>query len=104
MYCPNCGQKIKEAIKFCPYCGKKIQLEKKDEITDQKTKTAPTNWQSKIFSLSAGECIKDRYEIISTIGKGSYGLVYKAKDLILNEIIVIKFLKPQLPKTYQNKT
>lgn len=37
-----------------------------------------------------------RYEIISPIGRGGIGIVYKAKDSILDEIVALKLLAPGL--------
>jgi len=37
-----------------------------------------------------------RYEIISTIGRGGVGIVYKAKDYMLDEIVALKLLAPGL--------
>lgn len=28
MFCPNCGNKIQEGVKFCPYCGVRLVLDK----------------------------------------------------------------------------
>ncbi|MEW6609299.1 MAG: SUMF1/EgtB/PvdO family nonheme iron enzyme [bacterium] len=40
--------------------------------------------------------IDKRYEIISSIGRGGVGIVYKAKDFILDEIVALKVLAPGL--------
>ena len=98
MYCPNCGQKLKDRAKFCSRCGKKLAIN--EEIQKDKD-ISSVDWKSKIFSLPNGEIIVERYEIVSLLGKGSYGLVYQAKDNILNEKIVLKFLKPQFSQDTQ---
>lgn len=43
-----------------------------------------------------GKVIEGRYEILSFIGEGGVGTVYKAKHLLLNKTIAIKFLIPSL--------
>jgi serine/threonine-protein kinase len=40
--------------------------------------------------------IGKRYEIISPLGRGGIGIVYKAKDYILDEIVALKVLAPGL--------
>ena len=43
-----------------------------------------------------GEVIADRYEILELLGRGSTGLIYKAKHKILDRQVAIKLLYPQL--------
>ena len=44
--------------------------------------------------IKKGAVLNDRYEILSVIGAGSYGIVYLCKDLKTNESKVIKQLRP----------
>lgn len=37
--------------------------------------------------------IRERYEKIEKIGEGTYGVVYKAKDTISNELVAIKKIR-----------
>jgi Serine/threonine protein kinase len=39
-----------------------------------------------------------RYEWIETLGQGGVGIVYKAKDLELDEVVAIKVLSPDIAK------
>jgi serine/threonine protein kinase len=46
--------------------------------------------------LSPGAVIADRYEIQDVLGVGGTGIVYRALDRTLDEIIAIKMLRPEL--------
>lgn len=39
------------------------------------------------------EIIDDRYKVISKIGAGGMAIVYKAKDLVLDQVVAIKMIK-----------
>jgi serine/threonine protein kinase len=43
--------------------------------------------------LQAGSVVAARYEILSTLGKGGMGTVFKAHDRLLNETVAIKVLR-----------
>ncbi len=43
-----------------------------------------------------GTRLADRYEIISVIGHGGMGVVYKARHELIDRVVAIKMLKPQL--------
>lgn len=45
--------------------------------------------------LLVGVLLKDRYYVLSVLGKGGMSLVYKAKDLTNNKIVAVKALRTQ---------
>ena len=45
-----------------------------------------------------GKILEDRYEIEAFIGEGGVGAVYKAKHLLMNKTVAVKFLVPSLVK------
>ncbi len=45
--------------------------------------------------LTPGIILSDRYRIISRIGRGAFGVIIQAEDLMVNEECILKFLNPQ---------
>lgn len=55
--------------------------------------------------LAATSNIPPRYEVLSQIGAGGIGIVYKARDLETGEIVALKILKPEIasdPEAQEN--
>lgn len=49
-----------------------------------------------VCELPPGTVFADRYEVVNTLGRGSTGIIYKAKHLYLNRLVALKVLHPQL--------
>lgn len=46
--------------------------------------------------LSPGSTFMDKYEVIMSLGRGSTGIIYKARHFYLNRLVAVKVLHPQL--------
>src|SRR6266849_3077632 len=71
MLCPSCKAENEPSAENCFRCGKGL------------------------FVLTEGCLLASRYKVVSPLGKGGMGMVYKAHDLELDEFVAIKVLRPE---------
>lgn len=74
-FCINCKSAIEATFKACPFCG--------EPITD-------------FLRRYLEEPIDGKYQIISRLGVGGMGEVYKVLHIHLNQIRVIKLMRPAI--------
>lgn len=48
------------------------------------------------MQLAAGTIIDDKFEVLSAIGVGAFGIVYQARQLMLDRIVALKLLQVQV--------
>ena len=90
MKCPRCHFDNPDSTSFCGKCG--TQLRSSDEVFPSVTKTLKTP----IRRLEIGSIFAERYEVLSELGKGGMGEVYRVKDQKLDEEMALKVLKPEI--------
>lgn len=84
-----CALSLKEAHDYVEPLSDD-QAEMRSTLVSTKIKT------KEFFDLPTGSVFAQRYEIISSLGKGSMGLVFKAIDKELNEPVALKILRKEI--------
>jgi serine/threonine protein kinase len=75
MICPSCKSPNDDSAEACFTCGRALS------------------------ALTQGSVIAGRYEVLSVLGKGGMGMVYKAHDRMLDETVAIKALRSEFANT-----
>ena len=89
--CPRCSTDNSSSFNFCFQCG--LELRSGDVVQD---KIEPAT------QLEKGMTLGSRLEIIDKIGEGGMGIVFKARDLELDDIVALKILNPDLAANTEN--
>lgn len=94
--CAHCSADIAESDRFCSVCGTPQGPLWKAE-TAFASPPRPASSKPSAASLppggfAPGQVLADRYRIVSPIGHGGMGDVYRADDLKLGQVVAIKFL------------
>lgn len=90
MKCPKCETENPGTSRFCADCGTQLGVEEDIHAMPTRTIEAP------IEELTTGSIFAQRYKIVTELGKGGMGKVYRAIDQKIDEEIAIKLIKPEI--------
>ena len=65
------------------------------------TNPGPVTLAPPALTVSPGDVLGDRYEIVRLIGEGGMGAVFEARHKVLGRAVAIKVLKPEIARHEQ---
>jgi serine/threonine protein kinase len=119
MLCTACAKPIPDSSRFCLCCGTPVDpsntptISRVETLSDRAAAAAPparpietgshrSPSGSSDFGYEAryvpGTTLAERYRIVSPLGKGGMGEVYRAEDLKLGQTVALKFLPKSLAR------
>ncbi len=104
--CPKCGQQYADTMKFCPRDGGVLQMSA--TASDAETVISPPPAFAAPQTVAGdpliGRVLAGRYQILSQIGQGGMGTVYRAQHAMLGRVDAVKIIRSDLkqsPETMQ---
>lgn len=97
--CRSCAADNPDESKFCSECGAALSDEyapTEIPVSSHESSLVSTPSDSHHGRFLPGAKVADRYRIVSLVGKGGMGEVYRADDLKLGHTVALKFLPRDL--------
>src|SRR5262245_47879200 len=94
MVCPNCGN-VSDGKRFCTKCGVELASPLAPTTPAPGIITSPATVST--FSASGaltGKTLDQKYYLESKLGVGGMGTVYRARRLLIGDMVAVKVLQP----------
>ena len=83
--CPGCGRRNGADARFCGACGKPLRA-------------ISAEMEAHDADPLIGQVVADRYRIVSLLGRGGMGVVYKVEHVHIGKIMAMKLLHGELAR------
>src|SRR5712692_2044750 len=90
MNCPQCHQALRENALFCDGCGSSVAVAEFAE--DPSNSRDGSDLEADRW---LGKTIDGKYELLTLLGKGGMGSVYRARRLHIGDEVAVKVLHPE---------